>query len=93
MSALCPLYPPHADIRSALTHVPKGQKQTFLVLENVTLQKASTAPQPGAVNSTCAWPQSEKHHLLPRKDRAQQRSSGDFGHGMSHWRGSNRQVM
>jgi hypothetical protein len=54
MSALCPLYPPHADIRSALTHVPKGQKQTFLVLENVTLQKASTAPQPGAVNSTCA---------------------------------------
>src|SRR5262245_41068856 len=31
--------------------------------------------------------------VRPRKDRAKQRSGGKLGHEMSHWRGSNRQVM
>ena len=29
----------------------------------------------------------------PRRSRAKQRSDGELGHGMSHWRGSIRQAM
>jgi hypothetical protein len=31
--------------------------------------------------------------VRPRKDHAKHRSGGKLGHGMSHWRGSIRQVM